>query len=167
MGGLGVDSGSSSSFSQSTQGQFPPHTPYVTGGQAGQRKQRLARKRQSPGPLLFPLAITRGGQWVASFGAEGEVGSLLWFLAVPQALRGSSEPVSCSEKQGSMPAARPPLPVTQGPSAPSAGTWGLPRKPAPLSLRLLLSPLFLPLSSQLAFRWDRGRFFYLFLSPTI
>ena len=44
MGGLGVDSGSSSSFSQSTQGQFPPHTPYVTGGQAGQRKQRLARK---------------------------------------------------------------------------------------------------------------------------
>lgn len=93
---------------------------------------------------------------------------MLWLLAVPQALRGRSEPVSCSEEQRSMPAAHPPPPVIQGLSAPSAGTWAPPRKPALLSPCLRSS---LPCSFHSLPSWPsdgtEADFFFCFFSPTI
>lgn len=97
--------------------------------------------------------------------AEGEVGSLLWLLAVPQTLRGPSKPASSFGEQGYTSAALPPPPTDPALSAPSAGMWAPPRKPAPLSPPL--SSLFsLPCSfhslPQLAFRWDTGGHFLFF-----
>ena len=134
--------------------------------------KKTANKRQGlpsppnpalPSPRLPQLKLHQqgpaGGRG-ACLGGRGEVESLLCLPAVPQALRGPSEPVSSSGGQGYMSAALPPSP--SGPSGPSASRGTPPRRPVPVSPR----PSVLTLLSSPTGLWmgQRRRFLYLLFS---
>ena len=151
----------------------PLHMSCVTERQGGPRRLRLARKPQTngpglpsppcpalPSPRLPQLKLHQqgpaGGRG-ACLGGRGEVESLLCLPAVPQALRGPSEPVSSSGGQGYMSADLPPSP--SGPSGPSASRGTPPRRPVPVSPR----PSVLTLLSSPTGLWMGQRRIFLYL----